>query len=185
MSIIAGLLTFVLVLDCAFLVLLVLLQLPKKEAGAGTAFGGGATDVLFGAGTGNVLTKATSYSAGIFLGLCLILAIMNNHMHSAEGQNLKKALATPGTPTTPAKAVTPVTNAPAAKAPTATSTKPQDASSTTFSESPTVPQDKPAPLSSETPTAPQDKPAPLSSETPTAPQDKPGPTNPESPTVPN
>ena len=184
MSIIAGFLTFVLVLDCAFLVLLVLLQLPKKEAGAGTAFGGGATDVLFSAGTGNVLTKATTYSAGIFLGLCLILAIMNNHMHGAAGQNLKKVLATPGTPTTPAKAVTPVTNAPAAKAPAAKAT-PQDAATTTFSETPTTPQDKPAPLSSETPTAPQDKPSPLDSETPTAPQDKPSPTNPESPTIPN
>ncbi len=102
LSIFVGLLTVVLVLDCAFLVLLVLLQLPKKEAGAGTAFGGGATDVLFGAGTGNVLTKATSYAAGVFLGLCLILAILQNHMASSRGSNLKKALSTPVTGTAPA-----------------------------------------------------------------------------------
>ena len=49
-------LTVVLVLDCAALILLVLIQLPKKDAGAGLAFGGGATDALFGAGSGNVLT---------------------------------------------------------------------------------------------------------------------------------
>jgi protein translocase SecG subunit len=37
-------LTAVLVLDCIFIVLLVLVQLPKKEAGMGQAFGGAATD---------------------------------------------------------------------------------------------------------------------------------------------
>ena len=38
-----GLLTVVLVLDCTLLILLVLIQLPKKDAGAGIAFGGAAT----------------------------------------------------------------------------------------------------------------------------------------------
>ena len=57
-------------LDCILLVLLVLLQLPKKEAGAGMAFGGAATDALFGAGSGNVLTKITKYVAGHFLWPC-------------------------------------------------------------------------------------------------------------------
>ena len=55
------LLTVVLVIDCVFLVLLVLVQLPKKEAGMGQAFGGAATDALFGAGSGNVLTKVTKW----------------------------------------------------------------------------------------------------------------------------
>ena len=39
MSFLIGLLTVVLVLDCVLLILLVLIQLPKKEAGAGVAFG--------------------------------------------------------------------------------------------------------------------------------------------------
>ncbi len=73
MSFVAGLLTAVLVLDSLFLILLILVQLPKKEAGVGQAFGGGATDALFGAGTGNALTKMTKYAAGIFLVLCLVL----------------------------------------------------------------------------------------------------------------
>lgn len=77
MSLIIGFLTFFLILDCVFLVFLVLLQLPKKEAGAGVAFGGGATDALFGAGSGNMLTKITKWSAGIFFGLCLVLAVMS------------------------------------------------------------------------------------------------------------
>ena len=70
------LLTVVLVIDCLFLVLLVLVQLPKKEAGMGQAFGGAATDALFGAGSGNVLTKVTKWCAGIFFGLAIVLTIM-------------------------------------------------------------------------------------------------------------
>lgn len=76
MGIVIGLLTFVMVVDCLILVLLVLIQLPKKEAGAGLAFGGGATDALFGAGSGNVLTKITKYAAGIFFGLALLIGIL-------------------------------------------------------------------------------------------------------------
>ncbi|MDR3378172.1 MAG: preprotein translocase subunit SecG, partial [Verrucomicrobiae bacterium] len=63
MSFIAGILTFVLVLNCLFLILLVLVQLPKKDAGAGIAFGGGTADALFGAGSGNALTKITKWAA--------------------------------------------------------------------------------------------------------------------------
>jgi len=70
-------LTIILFLISLFLILLVLVQLPKKEAGLGTAFGGGTTDALFGAGTGNVLTKLTKYSTIIFLVLCLVLSVMN------------------------------------------------------------------------------------------------------------
>ena len=59
MAFLIGLLTFVMFLDCLVLVFLVLIQLPKKDAGAGLAFGAGATDALFGAGSGTVLTKVT------------------------------------------------------------------------------------------------------------------------------
>ena len=59
MGFIAGILTVLLVLNCLVLILLVLIQLPKKDAGAGMAFGGGAADALFGAGSGNALTKIT------------------------------------------------------------------------------------------------------------------------------
>ena len=55
------------VLDCVILVLLVLIQLPKKEAGGGLAFGAGGADALFGAGSGTMLTKITKYAAtGVF-----------------------------------------------------------------------------------------------------------------------
>jgi preprotein translocase subunit SecG len=73
------LLTVVLVLDCVILVLLVLVQLPKKEAGMGQAFGGAATDALFGAGSGNVLTKMTKWGAGIFFALAIALTVLGTY----------------------------------------------------------------------------------------------------------
>ena len=75
MDILNKFLTVVLFLNCLFLILLVLVQLPKKEAGLGTAFGGGTTDALFGAGAGNVLTKLTKWNAVLFLVLCLFLSL--------------------------------------------------------------------------------------------------------------
>jgi len=90
MELAIGILTIFLVLDALFLVLLILLQLPKKEAGLGTAFGGGTTDALFGAGAGNVLTKLTTWGAVFFLVAALVLSIM--HKNAGEkrrnlGQN--------------------------------------------------------------------------------------------------
>jgi protein translocase SecG subunit len=84
MAFVIGVLTFILVLDCLVLVLLVLIQLPKKEAGAGVAFGGAATDALFGAGSGNVLTKTTKYSAGAFFILALTLSLLQSHFYHRD-----------------------------------------------------------------------------------------------------
>jgi protein translocase SecG subunit len=93
MGFLIGLFTVVLVLDSVFLIFLVLLQLPKKEAGAGMAFGGGATEALFGSGSGTVLTKATKYAAGIFMGLALVLSALNAYRHSRSGQSFEDQLA--------------------------------------------------------------------------------------------
>ena len=85
MSFIAGILTVLLVVNCVLLILLVLVQLPKKDAGAGIAFGGGAADALFGAGSGNVLTKITKWATGIFFAMCLILGLVQlgaNHSNT-------------------------------------------------------------------------------------------------------
>src|SRR3974390_1862000 len=95
MAFIIGILTFVMVLDCLILVLLVLIQLPKKETGAGLAFGGGASDALFGAGSGNVLTKVTKYAAGIFFALAIMLALLQSHYHNQGASDFGKALEHP------------------------------------------------------------------------------------------
>ena len=79
--------------DCVILVLLVLLQLPKKEAGPGMAFGGGATDALFGAGSGNALTKITKYVAGIFFLLAISMAVLASKQHEkSSAEALREAL---------------------------------------------------------------------------------------------
>lgn len=101
MSLAINLLTFLLVLLCLLLGLLILIQLPKKEAGLGQAFGGATTEALFGAGSGNALTKLTKYSAGGFLGLCVLLAWMNSTYAKSRNQGIEKALkATAGAPAT-------------------------------------------------------------------------------------
>ena len=89
MGFIIGLLSFFMVLDCLVLILLILIQLPKKEAGAGLAFGGAATDALFGAGSGTVLTKITKYAAGIFFVMAIILSIMQHSFSNRRTAALK------------------------------------------------------------------------------------------------
>lgn len=86
------LLTIILVLNCLLLGLLIMIQLPKKEAGVGIAFGGGATDALFGAGSGTALTKLTKYSATSFFVLVLLLCILNSASRSSESQFRKQLL---------------------------------------------------------------------------------------------
>ena len=107
MGFVIGLLTFLMVLDCIVLVFLVLIQLPKKEAGAGLAFGGSASDALFGAGSGNVLTKITKYAAIIFFVMALVLSILQSHYHTRSDFQLK--LTSPAAP--PVAPVTPGSSA--------------------------------------------------------------------------
>ena len=111
MGFLIGLFTVVMVLDCAVLIGLVLIQLPKKDAGGGLAFGGGASDALFGAGSGNVLTKVTKYAAGTFFVLAVVLSLMQSRYHrrtaSAFEQKLQQAGPSAGMPATPSQATTP------------------------------------------------------------------------------
>src|SRR6476660_1860795 len=83
---------FVLFVDCMLLILLVLMQLPKKEAGAGLAFGGAATDALFGAGSGNFLTKATKWAATVFFALALTLAVMQSRYYHRSGSQFRETI---------------------------------------------------------------------------------------------
>lgn len=105
MTLFVGFLTALMVIDCLLLILLVLVQLPKKEAGAGMAFGGAATDALFGAGSGNTLTSITKWVAGIFFVLALSLSLLKAHQvktTSAIEEALQKQSGVKPTPTQPA-----------------------------------------------------------------------------------
>ncbi len=84
MSFIAGLLTVILLLNSLLLILLVLVQLPKKDAGAGLAFGGGAADALFGAGSGNALTKITKWGTVAFIVIALVLGYLQDSLHRSD-----------------------------------------------------------------------------------------------------
>jgi preprotein translocase subunit SecG len=121
MAFVIGLLTFFIVLDCLILILLVLIQLPKKEAGVGVAFGGAATDALFGAGSGNVLTKTTKYAAACFFALAIVLSVLQSRLYhrstsefrqELERQGQQAPAPAPTTPSTPGPTVpeTPTTS---------------------------------------------------------------------------
>jgi preprotein translocase subunit SecG len=73
-TIIITLLDIVHVFVCLFLMLVVLLQ-QGKSGGMGAAFGGGATQQVFGGrGAGNILTRATAICAAIFMVTSVSLA---------------------------------------------------------------------------------------------------------------
>jgi preprotein translocase subunit SecG len=136
MTFLVGILTFIIVLNALLLILLVLVQLPKKDAGAGMAFGAGTADALFGAGSGNALTKITKTATIVFVLLAVALGYLHDKAHTdnsaadfAKQVQLKQQQATP-IATTPAPVATPpapptsgnllstlpvATNAPAAK----------------------------------------------------------------------
>ncbi len=126
MGFLIGLLTVVMVVDCIVLMFLVLIQLPKKEAGAGLAFGGAATDALFGAGSGTVLTKITKYAATIFFALAVVLSVMQRYYHTRSSGGFMKAIggsaSAPGIPGAAPQATAPPSTPPSSvSAPAATS----------------------------------------------------------------
>ena len=93
MSFFAGVLTFLLVINCLLLILLILMQLPKKDAGAGVAFGGAAADALFGAGSGNILTQTTRYATIVLFALSLLLGYVEVRLNSkTSGSEFEKAV---------------------------------------------------------------------------------------------
>lgn len=70
-----------LLIDCALLLLVVLMQRPKQE-GLGAAFGSQMTDQVFGAQTTDVLKKATVLFGSLFMILCFTLGVLVNAQHA-------------------------------------------------------------------------------------------------------
>jgi len=75
--ILIGFLTVVLVLVCIFITLVILMQRPSANAGMGAALGGGASEQVFGAQAGNLLTKLTIYGLVAFFVLATLLYLMH------------------------------------------------------------------------------------------------------------
>lgn len=107
-----------LVLVCLLMILVILMQRSKQE-GIGAAFGAGMTESVFGADTGNVLSKTTVWCAVLFFGITLALSAISANKHRTGTSSLtqaaeeaSKAMAPPAAATTNAPA--PTTNAPVA-----------------------------------------------------------------------
>jgi protein translocase SecG subunit len=92
MSFILGILVFLLVVNCGILMLLILVQQPKKDSGAGLAFGGGAADALFGAGSGNALTKITKWATGAFILLAVLLGALQTHLSHGNSSEFEQGV---------------------------------------------------------------------------------------------
>lgn len=106
MSIVIGVLTFILVLTSLFLVMIVLMQRAKTDGGIGAAMAGGATESAFGAETSNVLTGATIKAAIVFFVLSFGLYLANIHQAKSRAAEESKLIpvsapAVAPAPTTP------------------------------------------------------------------------------------
>jgi preprotein translocase subunit SecG len=115
-------LLILLVIDCFVLMAAVLLQ-SGKGTGLAANFGGASSspDAFIGIRqAGNLLTKASWWSGGVFLFLCFVLQIMSTHT-SAPRSVLEKGLAPQqqAAPPTSAPAV-PLEPAPSANTPATT-----------------------------------------------------------------
>ena len=111
MNILINLLLGLHILLCFLLVVVVLMQRPKSE-GLGAAFGGGMTENIFGARTTDVLQRFTSYLAGGFFVLTVLLAFLYAKQSVGDTAAQKLLLGTPAT--NPPAATTPAASPPPA-----------------------------------------------------------------------
>ena len=158
-----------LLIDCALLLLVVLMQRPKQE-GLGAAFGAQMTDQAFGAQTTDVLKKGTVFFGTAFMLLSFILAVLMN----AQFQNKKSQLNT----ATPATLAKPQEQAPAAEV-TTPAPAIENLENLEQQTPPTIVAPEPAPAPAEQP-APAAEPAPAPAEQP-APVAEPAPAPAEQP----
>jgi preprotein translocase subunit SecG len=150
MSLVIGILTFVLVITSLFLVMVVLMQRAQSDGGMGSAMGGGSMESTFGAETNNVLSGATIKAAIIFFVVSFVLYLAHiyqvKHHDGVEGK-------------------LPTINAPASTSTMPVPTMPSAVPSTSSGPTPikTAPSAGPVPVpsSSATSSGPQPMPQPV------------------------
>jgi preprotein translocase subunit SecG len=117
MSIILGILTFILIIVSLFLILIVLAQRAKSDGGMGAALGGGMAESAFGGETGNVLSKWTINAAIAFFVLSFLLYLGNVYERGRASSAAAEALPNIAAPAVPAAAPSaPVATQPASAA---------------------------------------------------------------------
>ena len=172
------LLTSFFILNCLVLIIVVLLQSGKAADLAG-AFGGAGSQTAFGPrGAANVLSKATTWCAVMFM-LCAMAMVLRTDKAVGQGSSILEKVSQPAPK--PAPASTPV--APPATSPTMPSTSqpgaqpPSQSPSTTPSTPPPASQPNTQPPATTPSTSqPNKQPAsqpPATSQTPPAPTKKP------------
>ena len=125
------LITVVHIIVCFFIIIVVLLQSGKAADLAG-AFGGAGSQTAFGPrGAANILSKATTWCAVMFM-VCAMALVLRTDKAAESGGSILQQFSKPATKTTPAPASN--TPAPATQQPAA----PQ-------SSTPSQPQQQPAP----------------------------------------
>jgi preprotein translocase subunit SecG len=136
------LLTSFFVLNCLVLIIVVLLQSGKAADLAG-AFGGAGSQTAFGPrGAANVLSKATTWCAVMFM-LCAMAMVLRTDKAVGQGSSILERVSQPASKPAPAKPpAAPVTTP--ATAPTTTPSTPQSSSKPT-SPPPAASQPAPAP----------------------------------------
>jgi preprotein translocase subunit SecG len=151
------LLTSFFILNCLVLIIVVLLQSGKAADLAG-AFGGAGSQTAFGPrGAANVLSKATTWCAVMFM-LCAMAMVLRTDKAVGQGSSILERVSQPAPKPAPAKtpaapATTPATT-PAAPATTPATTPPATAPAT----APSTPQSNSKPAS-QPPAASQPAPA--------------------------
>ena len=101
-----GLINVILVLCSLFLICLILIQRGKGGGLAG-AFGGTGGSSAFGAKAGDIFTKITMITAGIWIGLAMLLVMLTNNAaprsaYDIEGGTSANDIPIPGSDTSPA-----------------------------------------------------------------------------------
>ncbi|NIE79881.1 preprotein translocase subunit SecG [Asaia sp. As-1742] len=100
--------TLLLVLNFLVTIALIGVILIQRSEGGGLGIGSsqGMGSFMTGRGTANLLTRTTSVLAGVFMVLCLLLAVLNRGASTNAGSDI---LAQPPAPTAPAAPATSAT----------------------------------------------------------------------------
>ena len=98
---VTALILFLLIIMCVFLICLVLIQRGKGGGLAG-AFGGSGGSSAFGSKAGDVFTRVTMITAGIWIAMNMVLVILSNQRTSAWGDTPVPGAANKSTFSSPA-----------------------------------------------------------------------------------
>jgi len=111
--------TLLLVLNFLVTIALIGVILIQRSEGGGLGIGSsqGMGSFMTGRGTANLLTRTTSVLAGVFMVLCLLLAVLNRGASTNAGSDI---LAQPPAPTAPAAPATSTTTSTTTQTPATT-----------------------------------------------------------------